>query len=153
MTTAFAPVATETVIRVLHDDLMPCPLNPRTRFDEATLAALAASVREKGVIHPLLARLSAVSIRGGERARYEIVDGERRWRAAQLAGVAELPVILRELSDSDVLEAVRDRHTASPAAAPASAPKEAAKTAAAKKPTAKKSSTPAKAAKKGKAKR
>lgn len=99
MTTAVAATPTETVLRVPRTQLIPCPLNPRTRFDEAALQELGASLREKGVIQPLLVR---VGKKNG--AQYEIVDGERRWRAATLASVDELPVISRPLSDSDVLE-------------------------------------------------
>lgn len=73
------------------------PNQPRRTFDEDALAELTASVREKGVLQPLLVR----PIGGG---RYQIVAGERRWRAAQAAGVAEAPVVVRELDDREVLE-------------------------------------------------
>lgn len=75
------------------------PLQPRRRFDEDELVALADSVREKGVLQPLLVR-PATSGPGS----YEIVAGERRWRAAQLAGLHELPVVVRPLSDRETLE-------------------------------------------------
>ena len=74
------------------------PDQPRKRFDEVELDALAQSVRNKGVVQPLLVRPTGV---GGE---YEIVAGERRWRAAQRAGLRELPVVIRELDDSEVLQ-------------------------------------------------
>ncbi|MEF2279391.1 ParB/RepB/Spo0J family partition protein [Deinococcus sp. YIM 134068] len=64
---------------------------PRRAFDEASLEALAASIREQGVLQPLLVR----PVDGG----HEIVAGERRWRAAQLAGLTEVPVIIRSLDD------------------------------------------------------
>src|SRR6185312_10313167 len=79
-------------IELLH----PNPDQPRKVFAEAELDELAASIREKGVIQPLLVRPS-----GGE---YEIVAGERRWRAAQRAGARELPVVIRSLADGEVLE-------------------------------------------------
>jgi ParB family chromosome partitioning protein len=81
-------------IELLH----PNPDQPRKLFSDTELDELAASIREKGVIQPLLVRPSGV---GGE---YEIVAGERRWRAAQRAGARELPVVIRTLADGEVLE-------------------------------------------------
>src|SRR3954463_6302592 len=66
------------------DLITPNPKQPRQRFDEATLAGLAESVRRRGVLQPVLVR----PVAGG---RYELVAGERRWRAAQLAGPALIP--------------------------------------------------------------
>ena len=81
--------------------LTPCKGQPRKHFDEAALDELAASIRSQGVIQPLLVRP-----RRTETATiYEIVAGERRWRAAQRAGLTEVPVYLRELSDEDALTA------------------------------------------------
>jgi ParB family chromosome partitioning protein len=77
--------------------LTPSPLQPRKHFPPETLEELASSIREKGVLQPVLVRPK------GE-ASYEIIAGERRWRAAQIAGVHELPVIVRELTDGQVLE-------------------------------------------------
>jgi ParB family chromosome partitioning protein len=79
--------------------LRPCPLQPRRHFAEDDLAALAESIRHRGVMQPLLVRRAP---NGADF--YEIVAGERRWRAAQLAGRHELPVIVHELSDRDALE-------------------------------------------------
>jgi len=78
--------------------LRPNPDQPRKVFSDAELDELAASIREKGVIQPLLVRPTGA---GGE---YEIVAGERRWRAAQRAGARELPVVVRTLADGEVLE-------------------------------------------------
>ena len=72
---------------------------PRRHFAEEELAALARSIREKGILQPLLVRPAA-----GEEAAYELVAGERRWRAAQRVGLHEVPVILRPLADSEALE-------------------------------------------------
>jgi ParB family chromosome partitioning protein len=69
---------------------------PRTRMDEAALDELAASIRQHGVMQPIVVR----PIEGG---RYEIIAGERRFRAAQLAGLAEVPVLVREVSDQNAL--------------------------------------------------
>jgi ParB family chromosome partitioning protein len=79
--------------------LRPCPLQPRRRFAADDLAALAESIRQRGVIQPLLVRRAP---NGADF--FEIVAGERRWRAAQMAGAHELPVIVHELSDRDALE-------------------------------------------------
>jgi ParB family chromosome partitioning protein len=81
------------------DRIRPNPDQPRRAFDERDLADLAASIREKGVIQPLILRPHPADPNG-----YEIVAGERRWRAAQLAGVHELPAVVRELDDAEVLE-------------------------------------------------
>jgi ParB family transcriptional regulator, chromosome partitioning protein len=79
--------------------LSPSPLQPRRNFDEEALAELTSSVREKGVLQPILVRPSAKA-----DGSYEIVAGERRWRAAQRAGVHEVPVVVRDLTDGQVLE-------------------------------------------------
>ena len=76
--------------------LEPNAKQPRTNFDEAALEELTASIREKGVLQPLLVRP-----RG---KRFEIVAGERRWRAAQRAGLETVPVVIRELTDRETLE-------------------------------------------------
>ncbi len=73
-------------------------LNPRKEFREDDLAELADSIRVKGLVQPILARPEP----GGQG--YEIVAGERRWRAAQRAGLTQVPVIVRELDDREVLE-------------------------------------------------
>ena len=77
----------------------PNPDQPRRHFDADDLNDLAGSIRSKGIIQPLVVR--AHSVKAGE---YEIVAGERRWRASQLAQLHELPVVVREFSDLDVLE-------------------------------------------------
>jgi ParB family chromosome partitioning protein len=77
--------------------LRPNPLQPRKDFDQAALEALAESLRQKGVIQPLVVRPA------GDDS-YEIVAGERRWRAAQIAQLHEVPVVIRDLDDTEVLE-------------------------------------------------
>jgi ParB family transcriptional regulator, chromosome partitioning protein len=79
------------------EKLIANPHQPRRRFDEAALDELAASIREKGVLLPLL-------VRPRPDGNFEIVAGERRWRAAQRAQAHELPVVIKELSDSETLE-------------------------------------------------
>ncbi len=72
---------------------------PRHRFDEEAIKGLVDSVRENGILQPILVR-PAVDSAG----RYEIIAGERRWRAAQLAKLDEVPIIIKDLSDGDALE-------------------------------------------------
>ena len=79
--------------------LRPSPLQPRRRFTDEDLEALAESVRIKGVLQPLLVRPAP-----GHGDYYEIIAGERRWRAAQMAGLHELPIVVYRLSDRDTLE-------------------------------------------------
>ena len=78
--------------------LVPNPNQPRRTFDQEALAALAASIGQKGIVQPLIVRPAP---NGGT---YEIVAGERRWRAAQLAGLHHVPAIVRDYSDEEVLE-------------------------------------------------
>jgi len=92
------PVEGEQRIVAL-DRVRPSELNPRRSFGEAELEELAASIREKGLVQPLIVRPA-----GDDPENYEIVAGERRWRGAQKAGLHTLPVIVRELSDQEVLE-------------------------------------------------
>ena len=80
------------------DQISPNPDQPRRRFDPEELQSLADSIAEQGVLQPVLVRPRP----GG---RYEIVAGERRWRAAQLAQLATLPAIVRERTDAETLEA------------------------------------------------
>lgn len=80
------------------EKIVPNPDQPRRDFQPEALNDLANSLRQKGVIQPLIVRQI------GQEDRYEIVAGERRWRAAQIAQLHELPVIVREFSDSEVLE-------------------------------------------------
>jgi ParB family chromosome partitioning protein len=79
--------------------LRPNPHQPRKRFGEEELRELAASLRDKGVLQPILARPVH-----GEANAFEIVAGERRWRAAQLANLHDVPVLVRDISDSESLE-------------------------------------------------
>jgi ParB family chromosome partitioning protein len=78
------------------DLLTPNPRQPRTSIDEHTLEELAQSIRSNGVIQPILVRPSG--------NRYEIVAGERRWRAAQRAGLLKVPVTIRDIDDANLLQ-------------------------------------------------
>ena len=82
------------------DRLRPGKYQPRTQMDEGSLGELAASIRVQGVMQPILVR-AVDGTPGAER--YEIVAGERRWRAAQLAGLGEVPVLIRSIPDEQAL--------------------------------------------------
>ncbi|PYV24474.1 MAG: chromosome partitioning protein ParB [Acidobacteria bacterium] len=86
-----------TGVEEIELDLIdPNPLQPRREFPEAALEELAASIRSSGVVQPVLLRRAD--------ARYQLVAGERRWRAARLAGLTSVPAVIRDLSDGDALE-------------------------------------------------
>jgi ParB family chromosome partitioning protein len=80
------------------DALEPNPLQPRVRWNDEDLESLATSIREHGIIQPIL-----VSRRGGSRP-FQIIAGERRWRAAQRAGLSQVPILIREATPSQILE-------------------------------------------------
>lgn len=79
--------------------IQPNPRNPRRAFGDADLTDLAQSIKEHGIVQPVVVRPAA-----GTAGRYEIIAGERRWRAAQRAGLTEIPVIVREVNDRTALE-------------------------------------------------
>jgi ParB family transcriptional regulator, chromosome partitioning protein len=100
--TTSAPVAApfldlrDRVQRVALDRIRPCPLQPRKDFPAESLRELADSIKEQGIVQPLIVR---------ERdGHLELIAGERRWRAAQLIGLGEVPVIVRKADDRAVLE-------------------------------------------------
>ncbi len=97
-----APAAAEAgALRTLPiEALEPGPFQPRGLMDKAGLEELAASIREHGILQPILARPKP-----GAAGRYEIVGGERRWRAAQVAQLHEVPVVVRELGDREAMAA------------------------------------------------
>jgi len=78
------------------DSIVPGPMQPRTHFDESSLESLADSIRTHGIVQPLLVRR--------RDAGYELIAGERRWRAAKLAGISRVPVVIREVPDDNLLE-------------------------------------------------
>src|SRR2546430_7017049 len=85
--------------RVPIEFLRPNPRNPRRNYSEAELDELAASIKEHGIIQPVVVR----SLHGAKDT-YEIIAGERRWRAAQRAALHEIPIVPLEVSDSEALE-------------------------------------------------
>jgi ParB family chromosome partitioning protein len=84
------------LLEVPVDAVGPNPKQPRTRFDDEAIASLAASIREVGILQPVIVR------RAGD-GHYELIAGERRLRAAKVAGLATIPVVLRDSEDTDVL--------------------------------------------------
>jgi ParB family chromosome partitioning protein len=86
----------ETIRQIPRAQIVPSPLQPRKVFRAEELQEMVDSIRERGIIQPLIARLVS--------GKYELIAGERRWRAAAEAGIETLPVIVREASNRDVLE-------------------------------------------------
>jgi len=97
-TPAPAPVidTRERVQRVPLDRIRPCSFQPRKDFSPEALRELADSIKEQGIVQPLIVR--------ERNDHFELIAGERRWRAAQLAGLTEAPIVIREADDRAVLE-------------------------------------------------
>lgn len=119
--------SSDRVVMVAVGDVSPSRFQPREVFDEVKLAELAESIRSIGVMQPVIVRSASASsadaggrdrrapdgqaaglrseetetVKGGDQARYELVAGERRWRAAQLAGLTHVPAIVRDMGDDD----------------------------------------------------
>jgi ParB family chromosome partitioning protein len=89
----------EGQLMVAVAELRPSRFNPRRNFSEDQLEELATSIRERGLVQPIVVRPTQ-----GEAEPYEIVAGERRWRAAQLAHLHQVPVVVRSLSDQEAVE-------------------------------------------------
>jgi ParB family chromosome partitioning protein len=90
--------ARDGVRTIAVEEIHPSPGQPRTVFDDARLDELAASIRTQGIIQPLIVRA-----RGGENG-YELIAGERRWRAAQRAGLHEVPAVVRDVAPTQAFE-------------------------------------------------
>jgi ParB family chromosome partitioning protein len=90
------PAAENSGLRVGIDRIAPSPFQPRRSFDEAKIEELAVSIRNQGIIQPLVVRR--------KEDRYELIAGERRWRAAMRAGLTEVPVVIRAASDHEALQ-------------------------------------------------
>ena len=86
----------EQVQRIPVTRIVPCSFQPRKDFTEESIKELADSIKEQGILQPLIVR--------AKNGSYELIAGERRWRAAQIAGLTELPVLVREADDRKVLE-------------------------------------------------
>ena len=88
--------AQESLQTLAIDRIRPGKYQPRTRMDEASLAELASSIREQGIMQPIL-------VRPVEGSRFEIIAGERRWRAAQRAGLTSVPALVKVVPDQSAL--------------------------------------------------
>lgn len=104
------PVATEDVTKLALRFVFPNPDQPRKHFSDEGLTELAASIKEHGVLQPILVRpmpedKMPEALRGRYHGQtiYQIIAGERRWKASQLAGLVEVPVVVRQLSDQETL--------------------------------------------------
>ena len=93
---ADAPAPRDALATLAVGRIRPGKYQPRTKMDQQALAELAASIRSQGLMQPLL-------VRPVDRERYELIAGERRWRAAQMAGLEEVPVLVREVPDEAAL--------------------------------------------------
>lgn len=96
--TLATPQAGDVVHQLKHDTIIPSDLQPRAIFTPDQLAELVESIREHGIIQPLIVR------KASEANKFELIAGERRWRAAGVLKLEKVPVIIREASDKDVLE-------------------------------------------------
>jgi ParB family chromosome partitioning protein len=96
-TSSVTPALAGQVRKMGIDQLQPGKYQPRRRFNPEAITQLADSIRARGILQPILAR----SVAGG---KFEIIAGERRWRAAQEAQLAEVPVLVQDFSDAEVLE-------------------------------------------------
>jgi ParB family chromosome partitioning protein len=96
------PPAAAGLQQVRLERIDPNPFQPRRSFPEETLQELAASIRVSGLVQPVLLR--RLPAKAGADERFQLVAGERRWRAAQIAGIEEIPAIVREFSDREALE-------------------------------------------------
>jgi ParB family chromosome partitioning protein len=84
------------IMQVPIEDIFPGKMQPRKDFDEKSLKDLASSIKEKGILQPPIVQ--------SKNGKYELIAGERRWRAAQIAGFNKIPVIIKDLSHSEALE-------------------------------------------------
>jgi ParB family transcriptional regulator, chromosome partitioning protein len=103
---ALIPVAEETpgLRKVSVEAIVPNPMQPRSVFDEDMLRELADSIRELGLIQPLIVQRVADDHDAAQPARYQLITGERRWRAAQLAGLRHVDVVVKEATPQEMLE-------------------------------------------------
>ena len=98
-TAAVGSAMLDQIVTVMLDLLSPSPFQPRRVFDENALSDLVESIREKGVLQPLLVRPNPK-----KKGEYEIIAGERRFRASKKAGLTQVPVIIKEFNDKAALE-------------------------------------------------
>lgn len=91
----------DSLLMLKVEHLRPGKYQPRSYMDDAALQTLAASIKSQGIIQPILVR--HISIKQSDAEYYEIIAGERRWRASQIAGLEEVPVLVRDIADEAAL--------------------------------------------------
>jgi ParB family chromosome partitioning protein len=101
--TGLAPVPGASFAEVPVDVIRPNPKQPRSVFDADDMGELVHSIREIGVLQPIVVRPVPVAEQNGDGARYELIMGERRWRATQEAGLLTVPAIIKDTDDDDLL--------------------------------------------------
>jgi len=94
----------ELINEIEIERIVPNPLQPRTHFDEEALAELAASIKELGIIQP-------ITVRKVEGDQYQIISGERRFRASKLAGLTTIPAYIRTADDQGMLDGIGRKHS------------------------------------------
>jgi ParB family chromosome partitioning protein len=100
---------TEKIVSLALTEICPSPTNPRKTFHQSELEELAVSIKERGVIEPIIVRLVSTieneeHRKAAGQATYQIVAGERRWRSSKIAGKKDVPAVVRNLNDYVVLE-------------------------------------------------
>lgn len=91
----FTPRRSDSIFWIEIDKIEPNPFQPRREFDESSLKDLASSIREHGVLQPILVTKREIETPTGLEVRYQLIAGERRWRAAKLAGLSQIPAVIR----------------------------------------------------------
>ncbi len=102
--TAWLEPRKESIFNIEVDKIRPNPQQPRKNLSEESLKEMAGSIREHGVLQPLIVTKIEKPTERGQQVEYELVAGERRWRAAQMAGLPHVPVIIRDSSADEKLE-------------------------------------------------
>ncbi|QQG44969.1 MAG: ParB/RepB/Spo0J family partition protein [Candidatus Sungiibacteriota bacterium] len=100
----FTPRRSDSVFWIEVEKIEPNPFQPRREFEESTLKDLAGSIREHGVLQPILVTKREIETPGGIDVRYQLIAGERRWRAARLAGLTQIPAVIRRGMPDDRLK-------------------------------------------------
>lgn len=100
----FVPKKNEAVFWIEIEKIEPNPFQPRREFNEEMLRGLAASIREHGVLQPILVTKREIETSSGLDVRYQLIAGERRWRAASLAGLSQIPAVIRRGVPDDRLK-------------------------------------------------
>jgi ParB family chromosome partitioning protein len=100
----FVPKKSDAIFWIEIDKIEPNPFQPRREFDESSLNELASSIREHGVLQPILVTKREIDTPTGLEVSYQLIAGERRWRAAKLAGLSQIPAVIRHAVPDDRLK-------------------------------------------------